>query len=423
VFELQQEIANEVVRSLPGLQPVSADALARRLAPTRDVAAYDAYLKGVQQLRGRHDGVAEITFFNEALAADAGFARAQAGICRSEITRFESTRDAAAYDRAEAACKRAATMDPQLREVNLALGDLHQARSEPARAIAFYKQALEDQALKPDAYLGMARAEAAQKHPEAAFEYFERARQLRPGDASLYRSLGFHYYVNGDLPKAIATYKVATELEPNDEEAWASYGGLCMLHGDTACASDAYMRSLAIKPSYGALLNLGTLRYDAGVYDEAASLYRRAVALDASDYRAWGNLGDALSARPSTADQARDPYERAARMAQGYVDLKPQDAHAIAVLAWYRANLGDEKAARDLIARAQALDAERGEVAYFAAQAYAVLGDAARAREEIQRALSDGVQVHRLQASPVLRDLMPAAGAAAQAKRETTANR
>lgn len=417
VFALQREIAGEVVRSLPGIRLDDGDALARRLEPTHDVAAYEAYLKGVQQLRGSKDGAKAIGFFSQALAADHGFARAQAGICRAEITIFESTRAAAAYDRAEAACKRAADMDPNLREVNLALGDLHQARSESAQAMEFYKQALEDNALKPDAYLGMARAEAAQKHNEAALEYFERARRLRPGDASIHRSLGFHHYVNGDLPRAIDTYRVATELEPNNEEAWASYGGLCMLNGDNACANDAYMRSLAIKPSYSALLNLGTLRFDAGIYDEAASLYRQALQLDASDYRTWGNLGDALSARTSTADQAREPYARAAQMAQAYIDIKPHDAHAIAVLAWYRANLGEEKQARELIARAQAQGVEAGEVAYFAAQAFAVMGDAARAREQIERALAAGVQLSRLRGAPALRDLLPAIQSSARSAR------
>lgn len=406
VFALQREIANEVVRSLPGLHPGSDAALARRLESTHDVAAYDAYLKGVHQLAGRRDGVAAVSFFSEALAADAGFARAQAGICRGEIVTFEGTRDSAAYQRAEAACQRAAQMDPSLREVNLALGDLHQAHGEPAQAIEYYKQALEDQALKPDAYLGMARAEATQKRNDVALEYFERARQLRPGDAAIYRSLGFHHYVNGDLPKAIDTYRVATELEPDNEETWASYGALCMLNADNACASDAYMRSLAIKPNYGALVNLGNLRFDAGIYDEAASLYRRATQLDPSDYRTWGNLGDALSARPATADQAREPYQRAAQMAQAYIDIKPQDAHAIAVLAWYRANLGQEQESRELIRRAYALNVEQGEVAFWAAQSLALLGDSEGARAALQRALEGGVNRQRIQASPTLSPLL-----------------
>jgi TolB-like protein/DNA-binding winged helix-turn-helix (wHTH) protein/Flp pilus assembly protein TadD len=406
VFALQREIANEVVRSLPGINSAGTEALARRLEPTHNVAAYDAYLKGVQQLQGQQDGAAAIGFFSEALAADSSFARAQAGICRAEITAFEFAHDPAAYARAETACGRAAEMDPKLREVSLALGDLHQARGEPAQALTYFRQALEDKALAPDAYLGMARAEAAQQHNDVALDYFERARELRPGHAGTYRSLGFHHYVRGDLPKAIATYRVATQLEPNNEETWSSYGGLCLLHGDTACANDAFMRSLALKPSAAVLINLGALRFDQGAYEDSARMFRRAAEFDASDYRTWGNLGDALSAMPNTKRQAREPYERAARLAQQYVDIKPGDAHALAVLAWYRANLGQEREARSLLSRAQALNVEPGEVAFWTAQSLALLHDAEAARGWLQRAREGGITDARIQASPVLRPLL-----------------
>ncbi|KQY51976.1 winged helix-turn-helix domain-containing protein [Lysobacter sp. Root494] len=410
VFALQREIANEVVRSLPGINSASTEALARRLEPTHNVAAYDAYLKGVQQLQGRQDGAAAIGFFSEALAADSNFARAQAGICRAEIIAFEFAHDPAAYARAETACGRAAEMDPKLREVSLALGDLHQARGEPAQALTYFRQALEDKALAPDAYLGMARAEAAQEHNDVALDYFERARELRPGHAGTYRSLGFHHYVRGDLPKAIATYRVATQLEPNDEETWASYGGLCLLHGDTACANDAFMRSLALKPSSAVLINLGAMRFDEGAYDESVRMFRRAAELDPSDHRAWGNLGDALSAMPTTKEQAREPYERAARLAQQYVDIKAGDAHALGVLAWYRANLGQEREARALIARAESLKDEPGEVAFWGAQTLALLGDREQALTRIDRALAAGITRARIGASPVLRPLLGEAG-------------
>jgi Flp pilus assembly protein TadD len=212
--------------------------------------------------------------------------------------------------------------------------------------------------------------------------------------------------VRGDLPKAIATYRVATQLEPNNEETWSSYGGLCLLHGDTACANDAFMGSLALKPSAAVLINLGAMRFDEGAYEESARMFRRAAEFDASDYRTWGNLGDALSAMPTTKEQAREPYERAARLAQQYVDIKPGDAHALAVLAWYRANLGQEREARSLLSRAQALNVEPGEVAFWTAQSLALLGDAEAAREWLQRARDGGITSARIKASPVLRPLL-----------------
>lgn len=418
VFALQSEIATDVVKSLIGVLPNDTQSLSRRLSPTRNVDAYDAYLHGVQQLSGARNSKAAIGFFSEALAADQSFARAQAGICRAEIVIFASAHDPTAYDRAEAACERAARMDPKLREVNLALGDLHQARGEPAQALAYFRQALEDKALAADAYLGMARAEAALEHNDLALDYFERARQLRPGDARAYRSLGFHHYVRGDLPKAVETYRVATQLEPNDEETWAGFGGLCLLNGDKACANDAFMRSLALKPSSGALINLGALRFDEGAYAEAAGMFRRATELDPGDHRTWGNLGDALSATRTTAAQARDAYRRAAELAQQYVDINPRDAHALAVLAWYRANLAQEREARALLTRAESLKAEPGEVAFWGAQVLALLGDTDGARTRIGLAVNGGITRERIAASPILRSLLAESGLAAARETE-----
>lgn len=412
VFALQSELARDVVQSLLGVLPRDTQALTRRLAPTSNLAAYDAYLHGVQQLDQR-DGSAtrsarSIGFFREALAADPSFARAQAGICRAEIVAFEAEHDATAFDRAQAACQRAAAMDPHLREVSLALGDLYRARNDNAQAIEHYRKALESQALRADAYLGLARAESAQGHNELALDYFERARQSRPGDPAIYRGLGFEHYVRGDMSKAIEGFTTAATLAPDDEGIWSNLGGLYMVSGDAARAADAYSRSLAIEPNYPALSNLGTLRYEQRRYGEAADLYRRAATLNDSDYRIWGNLADALAASPEGRPQARESYERAARMAQQYVDIKPSDAHAIAVLAWYRANLGQEREARDLIERAHALNKEPGEVAFWAAQSLAGLGDQEGARRWIERARKGGVNMPRLQASPVLRPMLAA---------------
>jgi TolB-like protein/DNA-binding winged helix-turn-helix (wHTH) protein/tetratricopeptide (TPR) repeat protein len=413
VFALQSQLAGDVVKSLLGVLPRERDtqALTQRLAPTRNVAAYDAYLHGVQQLEHRDDsdgkgGTRAIGFFSEALAADPSFARAQAGICRAEIIEFEGAHDAAAFERAQAACQRAATMDPSLREVSLALGDLYRARGDNAQAVEQYGKALDALALRPDAYVGLARAESAQGNNDVALDYFERARQLRPGDPNTYRALGFEHYVQGNMPKAIAGFATAATLAPDDEDIWASLGGLYMVSGDAARAADAYTRSLKIKPNYVALTNLGSLRYEQGHYAEAADFYRRASQMDNSDYRTWGNLGDALSAVPATASQARAAYERAARMAQEYVDIKPSDAHAIAVLAWYRANLGQEPEARRLIERANALNVEEGEVAFWAAQSLALLGDPDGARTWAQRACDGGINTQRLEASPLLKPLL-----------------
>ncbi|MGH8025592.1 MAG: winged helix-turn-helix domain-containing protein, partial [Pseudoxanthomonas sp.] len=158
VFDTQVEIADEAVRSLIEVLPKQSEAMAKRLTPTRNAAAFDAYLRGLQQLLvGGEGSEAEAAgFFGSALKADSGFARAQAGICRSEVAAFRHRHDASAFERARDACTRAGEMDAGLGEVSVALGDLYQAHGESGKAVEAYTRAESDSVSRPSAYMGLA---------------------------------------------------------------------------------------------------------------------------------------------------------------------------------------------------------------------------------------------------------------------------
>ena len=420
VFSTQSEIAKQVAKELVGVLPDRGRALAQRLAPTRSVAAYEAYLRGMSELRRAGDGgdmTIATAFFGQALAADRGFARAQAGICRSELSRFEGKQDAGIFENAHAACLRASKMDPELFEVDLALGDLHRIRSNPGKAIEHYMRAHKAPALRPEVYVGMGRVKSMQGKQDIALNYFERARALRPGDAAIHRAIGFQHYLDENLAKAIESYREATTLEPGNASAWSSLGGLYLASGNTSSASAAFERSISVEPTATGLTNLGALKYAGRDFVGAADLFRRATALAPGDFRLWGNLGEALLETSGGAKQARQPFLRAAEMAAAYVRIKPDDAQALALLAWYRANLGDAAAARELAARAEALATAPGEVALRNAQTFAALGDMAAARERLQRARQAGVPQSRIETTPILRGLSDIGSATAATAR------
>lgn len=412
VFAVQTEIANQVVHALLGALP-KENSLGMRLSPTRSVAAFDAYLKGIHASRSQGDPDSTIGFFREALAADGGFARAQAGICRAEIQRLESNRDATGFDRAQAACRRAARMAPELREVSLAFGDLYRVQGRYDAAVEQYNKALEDQALRADAYIGLGRIAGARRQGALAREYFNRAIALRPGDGATHRELGYHHYVDGELAQAAAAYRTAASLQPDDSGVWSSLGGIYLASGDRKRAAEAFDRSLAIAPNYAALSNLGTLKYETGDYRQAASLYRRATSFMPDDFRTWGNLGDALAADPATAADSRAAFERAAELARRYVAVQGTDAQARAQLAWIEANLGDAARARELVAEAEAIGTEQAEVALWAAQTFALLGEDDQALARIAQSRTHGVAEQRLAGTPALKRLL-AGGVAAK---------
>lgn len=422
VFDVQNEIADEVVRALPGVIPGQRGMLARRLAPTRNLAAYDAYLKGLDRLQARgEDGdlTSAVGYFNQALSADSGFARAQAGICRAEIRHFEYARDADAYAHALDACERAARMDPGLHELGLAFGDLYRVRGESAKAIEQYTLAMEDPAFAADANIGIAKVHGANGRAGMALEYLHRALALRPGDGETWREIGYQQYASGNIDDAIGAYRKATGLQPREVKAWSGLGSMYLAAGRKDEAGAAFRHALRIAPSYGVLSNLGTIQYEAGHHAEAARLYRQAAELKPEDYRNWGNLGDALAAQGSSG-AARAMYRRAVGLAQPYVDIRSDDAQALASSSWYRANLGEADAARELLARAEALGTERGEVSLWAAQTLARLGDAKQARARLEVARREGIDPDRIRASPVLAKLADTAlaGSAAESRRQ-----
>ncbi|WDS37268.1 tetratricopeptide repeat protein [Pseudoxanthomonas sp.] len=406
VFDTQVEIANEVVRALTGAFPQRREAIARRLEPTRDVVAFDAYLRGLEQL-SRPDPQAgsanAVALFSQALAADRDFSRAQAGICRAQVADFVNRRDATALVRARTSCEQARAMDPGMSEVNLALAELHQAQGDEGKAVEYYLKAESDPSSRAAAYTGIAIMHADQGRTALAMDYFDRALALRPGDGSIHAQIGYRQFLASDLPAAIASYRKAVALQPDNALLWSYLGGVYLTAGQVQDAERALVRSLAIEPGYVALTNLGEIKYLSGRYAEAVELQRRAVQMDPSDYVTWGNLAQAELADPASTRQAKQAFAQAAERAQRYVEIKADDAKVLAALAWYQANLGQPALARQLMARAEALGSEPGEVALYNAQTLVALGDPGQAARRIAAARAAGIVEQRISGNAALR--------------------
>jgi TolB-like protein/DNA-binding winged helix-turn-helix (wHTH) protein/Flp pilus assembly protein TadD len=400
VFDTQSEIAREVAQALVGVLPDGGEGLRRRLAPTENLAAFDAYLRGLQHLMNpaRDDGEA-IVHFKKALTLDAGFARAQAGICRAEIWRFEAQRNVDDFENARLACLRAANMDPTMGIVQLALGDLYRATGNPEKALEHYDRAGADLSVRPLALAGRGQVLAGGGKHEEAIEAFRTALELAPEDADVHASLGFQLYLADRLPEAIDALRRTSELRPGSAYVWSTYGSMLMSAGRNDEARVAFERSLAIEPIEAVLANLGTLRYQARDFSGAADLYRQAIELNPGNGQLWGLLGGALLADPKSAEQAPDAFREAVERTQPFVDMKSDDAVALATLGWYRANLGEAAQARDLARQAEKLASAQSEVALYNAETYALLGDLDEARRQIELARAAGAPDIRIHSS------------------------
>jgi len=160
VFEVQDEIARKIAEALRiTLSPQEQAALAAK--PTDNLQAYDMYLRGKSYVRRltRHDAEFALQMFESAANQDPGFALAHAAIANLCATyHYLYDRDQSWIDRAQAACQRAVSLQPQLPEVQVAQGWIHYASGKVEESIDCAHKAIERKSDTEGAYYLILRA-------------------------------------------------------------------------------------------------------------------------------------------------------------------------------------------------------------------------------------------------------------------------
>ncbi len=123
VFAVQDELAREIVGALR--MTLTGGTVTAAAQGTRDVEAYDLYLRGLYFLNQRGPGVARsIPYFRQAIARDSSFARAwaQLGTAYGFLSIFDYVAPDTTFREAQAAIDRALRLDSLSAEAHAALG-------------------------------------------------------------------------------------------------------------------------------------------------------------------------------------------------------------------------------------------------------------------------------------------------------------
>lgn len=258
-------------------------------------------------------------------------------------------------DRAEALYARIAGLAPsaavsiRLARIDFLRGDTGGAVDRSAGAFeAARAEGATGPALSFYAYAA-GRYRLAQGRPAAATAWFDTALESWPASFAALAGRAQAKAAGGDLDGAIEDYRAAIAIAPQPDSI-AGLGDLLTLRGETAAASQQYATVLAI----------------ARLQDDAGELYNRRLVLFLVDH--GGDVADALARAERELEQRKDVY--------GY------DAHAWALLANGRAVEADAA-----MARALALGTEDAMLLYHAGEIRRSLGDAAGARDFLERAL------------------------------------
>ncbi|MEO8037154.1 MAG: tetratricopeptide repeat protein [Betaproteobacteria bacterium] len=126
----------------------------------------------------------------------------------------------------------------------------------------------------------------------------------------------------GDTANARALFDSAVDFVPDDAQLWTDYGYFLQRMEALDDAATAYRRALAIAPEHpGALNNLGMVLFEDNRVDEAESLLERAVERPDARPEAWSNLGN-LRAAQGRVDEALASFDHAARAGLDTADAR-----------------------------------------------------------------------------------------------------
>jgi serine/threonine protein kinase/cytochrome c-type biogenesis protein CcmH/NrfG len=287
VFEIQDEIAQNIALALRVMLTEKEKREIEKV-PTRDVQAYDYYLRGRKDFYTfrRKDLEFARQMFARAIVIDAGYALAFAGVadcCSFLYMYFDASEDN--LKEAIAASRRAVELDPESAEAHASRGlaeslskDFEAAEKEFALALRLNPKLFE-------ACYFYGRSSFAQGKMQEAAGLFERASRLNPADYQSRMSLGNCLQATGHAEQARAAFADAfrvaeshLELYPEDVRALYLGSGALSQLGDRQRSLEWATRALGIDSEESTVLyNVACTYSNLGEREKSLDCLEKAV--------------------------------------------------------------------------------------------------------------------------------------------------
>ena len=407
IYSIQEDIARHVARALHVVLPVSADRRLKNLG-TRNVDAYDSYLRGIDYLRLPPDETSLLVaegLLREALAIDPNFANAHAAMCEKHLAGYRLSRDASRFGDAERACQRALELDEGSVNVHVALGRLYNASGKYENALHEFEAARNENATLADTYIGLAETYVALGRNDEAEANLRRAIENDVSYWASFNAMGKFLFDHGRFLEAAEFYQMFVSRTDDDAQALNNLGAAYYLAGDFKRAATAWDDSLGIRPTRSAYSNTGSMYYYAGDFERAADRYAIAVNLAPNDYKLWGNLADAYSFSETKNTAADVAYKRAIVLGEQLLAINVNNADALSLIAYYYSRIGDQEQATKMAAKARSQAPDDMYVYYYSALIHAGSGKTDEALTALERAVELEYQRALLPVDPIIAGL------------------
>jgi serine/threonine-protein kinase len=406
-FELHRRVTEAVTGALKREGAAEATTAAVTAPPTANPEAFAEFAQGRTFLErpdipGNLDHA--VRLFQSAIAKDPRFALAHAALGEAYWSQYRETNDTTWTTKATTAILDALRLDAAQPEVRMSLAVMYQGLGRRDDAVEELRQVIALQPQNDHAHRVWAAIHADQGNWDAAVAAARHAIELRPQYWRNHAELGDTLLRAGRLTEASGAYRRLIELQPDSARGYQRLGLALQTSGEVEEALSSYLKATAIRPSFGAYSNMGTLYYWRGDYTKAVDAYEKAIALAPHQPEVHGNLGDALQ-RLGRSREAEASYQRALEGVRRLLAVKSNDPSNLAALGLYQAKLGQRAAAAASIAKAEAASPDDGDVLYVSALVHALAGERDAACTALTAALAKGASAEVVRRADELRPL------------------
>jgi len=404
-------VESQIIEAVLGLLKIELDPAEQRTLQaqtTGNPSAYDLYLEGMGHLGTRKpQGIdAAIGQFRDALSLDSNFSLAYAGLGKAYEVKFQvQSRDPQWLTRTVESCDQAVSRDPNVAAGHACLGVAYLDRGEKEAAIKEYELARQLDPYDDEVYRGLARSHEALNNLEAAEAMYLAAVKMRPDYWYNYVWLA-QFYLGSRLqyPEAIKSYKEAVVRAPDNP---VPYFGLCaaeMLQGSYEDAARSCGKSVSLRPSDRAYINLGIVYFDMRNYPEAAHAFEASRQLNPTYYKSAGHLARTYYWMGKRTE-ATNLYNETISLANKELEINPRSPAVHVMLARYHAMLNHRSEAISHLQIALQMRPKDPEYQCIAAVVHNQFGERAEALRYLENAVALGYSKTEIDAERELDNL------------------
>lgn len=301
IFDLQDQIALKIIDETNVSITSSVKERIKNNA-TRNLSAYEYFVKGQKFLLFQLDYLEAIKMYNKAISIDKNYSLAYAGLGKAyslrswELRNYYNKNDPSLVEKSYRNSKKALEIDPNLDEAHVSLARYYQEVDQKKVPNKWKlceqsaRRAIEINPNNSEAYFILSKVFAYDDNKEEQYllETIERNKFF----TDAHNNLGVIYLNRGDLDNALKYFKNAVEIDPEYKVGYMNQGVVYERKGQYNDAIRMYKAVLEKYPRYSlGLRNLGIGYRQLKQYDNALDAFNKVLKVDDKDYQAWSEIG------------------------------------------------------------------------------------------------------------------------------------